>query len=196
MEAQGIWLWQRKFNGDRCIALRDKEGWHIGNRHGKWKPRYELSELRAELDGLDLPAGNHCFDGELMADGTLVLFDVLMLEKYLFGVNQPKRLALLEGVCRSPTELCDTKIAFRVSDRVLMAEHGDSAFLDRFNDFFTYRSGGGPGLKDGGVQDDSNGLVEGLMLRKRDGVLDNWGSSKYEVDWLLRCRVAAKNYSF
>lgn len=190
-EARGIWLWQRKFDGDRCVAVIDGKTVHLGNRHHKWHSPNKLLQLRKELAALKLPKGISYLDGELLKNGTLVLFDVLQLTKYLIGVNQLDRLDMLNQVCGEPVDFCQHELALNVSDHIWMADHGFSDFLFRFEEFCPYHSHPKGGLKQGG-----EGLIEGLVLRRSDSSLDNWGSNQYDVDWQVRCRAGKRNYRF
>lgn len=179
-EATGKWLWQRKFNGDRCVAAIENGKCHLGNRHGKWHTPICLPTLREELLALNLPAGMHYLDGELLhpkIDQTLVLFDVLQYGQYLIGVDQVKRLEMLAEICRHPTALCGSKIAFQVSPHVWLAEWGDSGFSQHYQELL-----------------DSD-FIEGLVLRRKDSTLDNWGAGEYDASWQVRVRKPSKKYS-
>ena len=117
-------------------------------------------------------------DGELLPNETLVLFDVLQSGKYLIGSTLENRALILSEICGNPTELCDQKFALQVTSHIWLAQTGDSNFLENFNRFI------------------KNDLIEGLVLKKKGSIMDNWGASEYEVDWQLRCRKPSKNYSF
>jgi len=184
LEARGCWLWQHKFNGDRCPVIIEVSDTNrrvtLCNRHGKFLPTSKNKKLRKELSSknLLLPVGIHYLDAELLPNETIVLFDVLQLSDYMIGKTQEERLSLLAEICRNPTELCSSKIALSVTERVWMCRNGNKDFLQHFNEHI------------------ENPLIEGLILRKKGSTLDNWGSSEYEVDWQLRCRKPSKNYRF
>lgn len=181
-QSQGGWLWQRKFNGDRCIVVIENGKVYLGNRHGRFHHPAKYPLLRQELAKLALPNGNCCLDGELLdpkIKETVVLFDVLQFGgEYLYGREQPERLKLLQGICRTPSKLCDQKIALQVSERVWMAETGDDDFVAHFREFLHLD------------------LIEGLVLRSKGGRLDGWGDQEYRVNWMVRCRKPAINYRF
>lgn len=185
-EARGCWIWQYKFNGDRCVAIIESGSTnkvHLCNRHGKFHPDKKFPLLRRELSALNLPKGTHYLDGELLNESpvseTMVLFDVLQIaDAYLIGKSQEDRMRLLSEICRTPTEPSSHGIALKVSDRVWMAEHGDQDFVANFEKHV------------------ASSLVEGLLLRKKGSCLDNWGRQEYEVNWQLRCRKNAKGYRF
>jgi hypothetical protein len=132
-----------------------------------------------------LPSGSHYLDGELMPGGILVLFDVLQVSQYLIGVSQVDRLEMLADICGNPSDRCDARVAMQVSEHIWMAEHG-------FNDFFTEFANFAPQM----LAPTSEPLVEGLVLRKKQSFLDNYGPRPYDVDWQLRCRYGKKNYRF
>lgn len=184
-ESRGCWVWQHKFNGDRCPIIIDvgtsDRRVHLCNRHGKFLSSQKYPKLREELSStnLSLPVGLHYLDAELLPEiETVVLFDVLQLSKYLIGVSQEERLSMLERICGNPTEPCSSGIALSVSDRIWMSGHGDKEFVRHFQEHI------------------ENPMIEGLVLRKKGSVLDNWGSSEYETNWQLRCRKESKNYRF
>ena len=182
-ESRGIWLWQHKFNGDRCVAIVDvsasKRNVTFCNRHGKFHSPLKLQSLTKQFSSANfsLPVGTHYLDGELIGD-SLVLFDVIQLSNYLIGKNQVERLDILSKICGNPTEPCGQKIALSITDNIWMARNGDRDFLMHYQEYI-----------------DSD-LIEGLVLRKKDFCLDNWGAKEYEVDWQLRCRKPSKKYRF
>jgi ATP-dependent DNA ligase len=183
-EARDCWLWQHKFNGDRCPVIIDVSAATrkvtLCNRHGKFLSATKFPRLRAELSSTNLllPIGTHYLDAELLPNATIVLFDVIQFSTYLIGKTQEQRLSMLEEICGNPTEPCSDQIALRVTDHVWMSRHGDKDFLQHFNEYI------------------ENPLIEGLVLRKKKSILDNWGSSEYEVNWQIRCRKPSKKYRY
>lgn len=185
-EKKGCWIWQHKFNGDRCVAIIEvgkSRTVTLCNRHGKFHPRDKFPKLRKELStaNLFLPEGTHYLDGELLAapaSETLVLFDVLQVSKYLIGQTLERRLELLHEICGHPTEPCNQQIALEVSDRIWLSRNGDQNFVEHFREY------------------ESSPMIEGLVLKRKGSTLDSWGRSEYEVDWQIRCRKPSKNYRF
>lgn len=178
-EKRGGWLAQRKFNGSRCLVLVENEKVQLFNRAGKEIPFRHYRNIRKEICALNLPEGQHCLDGELLdprVKNTLVLFDVLQIQKYLIGVRQDKRLQLLTEICDHPTKICAQKCALEVSTHLWLAESWDRDFSQHFRELI------------------DSPLIEGLMLRNSESKMDRAGSAPYEVDWQLRCRKAHKNY--
>lgn len=178
MESQGIYLWQPKFDGDRCVAVIDDNKAVLSNRHGKWHSTHDFPSIRSELLELKVPNGTHYLDGELIKhqdESVLVLFDVLQWVKYLTGVTQEDRLKILDDLGGFSH---DSLPVNQINDHLWVCHHGDSNFCDRFSEFI-----GQP-------------ILEGLVLRKKDSMLSNWGAREYEADWQIRCRRPAKNYRF
>jgi hypothetical protein len=133
-----------------------------------------------------LEAGNeYWLDGEILiktiANDTkdkVVLFDVLQAGEYLFLRNQLDRLEVLKKICGEPTKLDSFRgMAYVVSPNVLMAPTFYSNFVQEFNK-------------------DYKEEVEGLVLRRKDSLLDNFGNKEYLVDWIIRCRRENKNCLF
>jgi ATP-dependent DNA ligase len=184
LEKAGKWLVQRKFNGDRSVIFRAADGTlSIFGRYGKPYERYKMSgELRRELSALKFEDGkSYWLDCELIHEHfphTVVLFDILQAGRYLFGAKQETRLQLLSDICNNPKKNpSDPAIALSVSPHVWMAETWDADFLARFQDHIHLD------------------VIEGLMLRRKDSVLDNYGSSEYEVAWQVRCRKPGPTYA-
>lgn len=179
-EQTGKWVAQRKFRGSRAVIhISANREIILGNRHGSTFAKFSLdSKYREEiLSGLDLQVGmEYWLDGELMnkdvnASNEIILFDVLAVGKYLFGnMTQIDRLQVLNSICRNPVDLCASQIALHVTSRVWMAQTFFSGFLDRFKESLPISQ------------------LEGLVLRKKNSTLDNFGHSEYETTNLIRCR--------
>lgn len=177
---RGDWVAQLKFDGDRCVVVIEDGKVHLTNRHGKFHSSFKFPMLRHELAALNLPSGTHYLDGELLhpkIDQTLVLFDILQCGEYLIGWNQTNRLNLLSEICGNPHRR-DDMLALQVSPHVWLAERWDSGFPQIFRQYAACD------------------IIEGVVLRKATSVLNNWGSSEYEVDWQVRCRRPSKKYRY
>jgi len=195
-ENRGVWLWQRKYDGDRCVVVVENGRIHLANRRGGFHSPTKFGPLRRELSSLKFPTGTHYLDGELLhplVQDTIVLFDVLQLGKYLIGVDQLERLSLLDGLCAYPSQNCSFGVALQVTEHVWLSHRGDTGFCQEFGRFLDSRFESNGELK-GEVT--AGRLVEGLLLRRKDSALDGYGAVPYEVDWQLRCRIGHKNYRF
>ena len=189
-EDLGIYCTQPKYNGSRSVVhITSDSQVRIYSRHGRVHLNYSMPmSLRnqiLELPGLE-KGTEYWLDGELLVKttakdtkGQLVLFDVLQCGKYLFlSHNQLQRLDLLAAICGHPSKLDPLRqMGYVVSEDVLMAP----TFFLNFKIEFSRNYGD---------------EVEGLVLRKKDSVLDNFGQKEYEVSWLIRCRHPHKNYNF
>lgn len=189
-EDMGLWVVQPKYNGSRNVIYIEANGEvSVWGRHGSKHLAYSLpASMRAELLALPgLKKGiTYILDSELLTKtsakdtkGKIVLFDVLQVDKYLFmNPNQMGRLDILKEICGNPTELDPWRqMGYVISDNLLMAPTWDKDFTSQFN-------------LDRGEE------VEGLVLRKKDSVLDHFGQKEYEVGWVVRCRKPHKNYNF
>ena len=178
MEDTGEWLCQRKFNGDRCPIQFSDGKVVLWNRRGK-KQKYRVPRsLLQALQALNL-SGECWLDSELMhprVEDTIVIYDVLQLSgKYLIGVSQLERLTTLNEVCRTPVDIHPI-LGYSLGQGVFLAQSWESNFTDHFEE-----------SKD--VE-----YIEGLVLRRKESCLTNFGSNEYEVDWQVRCRRSTKNY--
>lgn len=177
---------QRKLNGERNLVHRSANGTiSIYSRYGRPHQRYKMPPfLRKELSALNFESGQeYWLDGELLHNkventvrDTIFLYDVLQAGKYLFGMPLSRRLEILKGVCRDPSDLADPPLGLKVSEHVWMAETWTSNFVDRFQDYLHLR------------------LVEGLVVKKLDAGLDSYGHQPYDVSWQWRCRKPGHSY--
>jgi len=189
-ESLGVYCAQPKYNGSRNPIHITPDGQvFCYSRHGRAHRTYEMPEsVKREILALPgLQKGIEVWlDAELLSKTTptdtkhkIVLFDILHYDKYLFlSPNQVGRLELLGKICGNPTELDKMRaMGYVVSENILMSPTFYSGFKEEF-------------LRDRGDE------VEGLVLRKMDSPLDNFGQKEYEVNWLIRCRRPHKNYNF
>lgn len=179
-ESTGKWIAQRKFRGSRAVINISPAGEiTLGNRHGGQFARFSLDRKYREeiLAGLRLQKGvEYWLDGELMnkdenATNEIILFDVLQVGRYLFGSpNQVERLQMLADICGNPTELCKAGFALQVTPRIWLAETFTGDFVKRYEEALPVPQ------------------LEGLVLRKRESTLDDFGNSEYTTTNLIRCR--------
>lgn len=189
-ESQGNWCVQPKLKGARCVVAVSPDSFvECYGRHGRNFQVYSMPQsLRNEI--LSLPGlqkgTSYVFDSELMiktkaedTKGKLILFDILQKDNYFFySLNQQQRLELLDEICGKPRTLDPWRnMVYSVTDNVMMAPVYFSNFKKEFE-------------KDLGEE------VEGVVLRKLDSVIDNFGEKEYEVDWMIRCRKPAKHCNF
>ncbi len=187
-ENSGLWIAQRKFNDTRNLLRVDLgRELSVWGRHGEGHKRFSLTNaLRQEiLDNLKLdPNKTYWLDGGVMnktKDGpnSLVFFDILEAGKYFFcGPDQMKRLEILYDICGNPTKKTENGLALEVSTNIWLAETFSDNFADRFKEA------------------EQIDMIEGLVLRRKDSTIENFGKVEYEVDWQIRCRKSHKNYNF
>lgn len=191
-EESGKWIAQRKFNGTNIlIYISTKREVSILTRHGTPPKLFSLSESHAnQLLSLNLdPNKDYWLNGELLDHKTknkdykkkIVLFDVLHAGRYLIkNPNQLKRLEMLKDICNHPEKLEKNGIALEVSEDVWMAESWEYDFEQHYNEY---------------IDKDE---IEGLILRKKNSFLDNFGQKEYDVSWIVKCRKphSGGNYNF
>jgi hypothetical protein len=190
-EKTGKWVAQRKFNGTRTlIYVSENKEVSVLTRHGGGHSKFATTEgFISQVLSLDLEAGkSYWFDGELMHSRTkdvnyknkVVLFDILQAGHYLFNSpDQMKRLEMLAAICRHPVEYEPAhQLALKVTDDIWLAEVFENRFVERFQEAMPIEE------------------IEGLVLRKRDSVIDHLGGVEYEVTWQQRVRKPGKSYDF
>lgn len=189
-EKQGVWCAQYKYNGSRCVIHIINGTVSIIDRHASKHRSYTMPATMRDqllaLPGLDKNK-EYWLDGELLIKTSatdtkekIVLFDVLQAGNYLFlKPNQMGRLDMLNEICGRPKELDPMRgMGFVISDDLMMAPTFQSDFTAHFNEKIQYDE------------------CEGLVLRRKDSALDNFGTKEYECSWIVRCRKPHKNYNF
>lgn len=184
------WVVQRKFNGTHIVLYVEGDSCCLLNRQGKPADFKLTKAFRDEIFSLGLDRSlKYWFDGELLDKKTktaeykekIILFDILQAGRYLFGSpNLLERQEILKEICHFPKEKEPNRgIALRVTNGIWLAETFSENFVDRYKDFIDMPE------------------IEGLVLKRKDSTLDNFGQQEYEVDWLIRCRKEnQKSYRF
>lgn len=181
-EKTGKWVVQRKFNGTRNLIHITPEGQlavfsRYGKEHSASKFVLQRSFREEILSALNLEKGKeYWLDSELMnkqidSGKEIIIYDVLQAGRYFFGnPDQMARLEILKGICGDPQQLEPGGIALQISPRLWMAQTWADHFIDRFNEAL------------------GNPRLEGLVLRRMDSSLDNFGDKEYETTNVIRCR--------
>lgn len=191
-EESGKWIAQRKFNGTNVVIYISKDRKiHILTRHGTPPKLFSLSQSHInQILSLNLdPTKDYWLNAELLDHKTknkdykkkLVLFDVLHAGRYLIkNPNQMKRLEMLKDICNHPEKLEKNGIALEVSEDIWLAETWEYDFEQHFKEH---------------IDKDE---IEGLILRKKNSFLDNFGQKEYDASWIIKCRKphAGGNYNF
>jgi ATP-dependent DNA ligase len=192
-EKSGKWVVQRKFNGTHVVihVSRDRLV-SILTRHGTPPKLFSLKKTHIDqILSLDLEEGkDYWFDGELLGHKTknknykdkIILFDLLHEGEYLIKkANQAERIKMLNKICRNPSVREPGEgIALKITEDIWMAETWANGFRTHFDELLKMDE------------------IEGLILRKADSFIDNFGQKEYDVPWIVRCRKphSGGNYNF
>jgi ATP-dependent DNA ligase len=188
-EKMGGWIVQRKYNGQRnLIHINTDKSVNLLGGAGKPHANYVLPEsVKKQILSLNIEEGKeYWIDSELMHNKTgdlknvIILFDILYAGQYLFGMDQMSRLEILKVLCGvlDNTPLDERKMAYMVRPNIWLAPFFDTNFPEHFAEIISLDE------------------IEGLVLRRKDGRLDNLGQKEYEASWVIRCRKEHKNYDF
>lgn len=186
----GDWIAQPKYQGTRNLVHIDKGEVSLWSRHGTPHKAFSLSvSLKNEilaLPGLEKGV-EYWLDGELLysktkaidTKGKIVLFDVLFAGKYLFlAPDQMGRIQMLDDICGNPRTIDPYRqMSYEISESLLMAPYFENKFSEHFRRF-------------------NYDEVEGLVLRRKNSGLDNFGRKEYLANWLVRCRRQSKVADF
>jgi len=180
-EKTNKWIAQRKFNGTNILVHIDRDkNINLLTRHGTPPKLFNLTkDHKKEILSLNLEDKEYWINGELLDHktknkkykGKIVLFDIIYLDKHLILTNQEDRLQILRNICRNPQFVeNNSKIAIEVTDNIWLAEDWNSDFNFHYKEFLELDE------------------IEGLILRKRKSLIDNFGSKPYDVSWMVKCR--------
>lgn len=182
-EKSGNWIAQRKFNGTHVLLhISTDRKVTILTRHGTTPKLFNLTKSHIDqILSLNLePEKEYWLNGELLDHKTknknyknkIILFDILQAGEYLImKMNQKDRLDLLAKICRNPTELePNSGIALQATPDIWLAENFSNEFEKHFEEFIHLDE------------------IEGLVLRKKNSFIDNYGQREYSVNWIIRCR--------
>lgn len=178
-EKSGKWLVQPKFNDTRLLTHIRSDGTVVfWTRHRTRPTKFDAAGFSIEvLKYLNVEIGQeYWLDGGVMnrekdAGGELIFFDVLFVGKYLFLKGQEDRLSLLSQICHNPQTLNEHGTALKIGGRLHMSPVFRQNFSERLKSLLTIS------------------YIEGLMLRRCDSQLDNYGVKQYEASWMKRCRI-------
>lgn len=191
-ELSGKWIAQRKFNGTNILLyISHDRNVEILTRHGTPPKLFQLSKSHIDqILSLNLDQDkDYWLNGELLDHKTknpdykkkIVLFDVLHAGRYLIkNPTQEKRLEILDNICGNPEILEKNCIALEVTQDIWMAQNWKYDFEQRYKEFLHMDE------------------IEGLVLRKKNSFIDNFGSKEYNASWIVKCRKPhpGGNYNF
>lgn len=191
-EKTNNWIAQRKFNGTNIlINITSDKKIGILTRHGTPPKNFTLSKNHIEqILSLNLEEKEYWLNGELLDSKTknkeykekIIFFDVLQAGEYFIRKpNQLERLGILDNICRNPKDPEPTnKMALQITPDIWMADSWVKDFRKHYEELIFLDE------------------IEGLILRKKDSFLTDFGSKKYDVSWMLKCRKPSVggNYNF
>jgi|688.fasta_scaffold101285_6 hypothetical protein len=191
-EKSGKWIAQRKFNGTNVVIyISSERKIHILTRHGTAPKLFSLSKSHIDqLLSLNLEKGkDYWLNGELLDHKTkssyykkkIVLFDVLHAGRYLINnITQKQRIELLNNICNNSEELEENGIAIKVTEDIWLAQNWTDNFEFHYKEFLHCDE------------------IEGLILRKSDSFINNFGQKEYDAPWIVKCRKphSGGNYNF
>lgn len=179
------YLGQPKFNGSCCLIFTDGKKIIVKNRHNTELSNFKLN--KEEILSLHTETGWLVLVGEYMnknkkyASGEywnhkLVIFDILVKDgQYLLDTTFEERVKILDDLYG--TNLFDNYM-YQISDNIYRVKTFYNDFFNIWNEI---------------VKID---MLEGLVLKKRDGKLERGTREKNNISNQLKCRKSTKNYEF
>lgn len=184
-ESMNMFIAQPKLNGSCCVAIVNGEKCNFYNRRKETFSKFVFSgnEMRNSFSerGLTIFCGEYLNKSQRDAktentNGRLVLFDIIWYAgKSLVGTKFDERQKLLRSLFTT-TEY--DKWIDRISDNLFIVKNFESNFDEIWKEL---------------IQQD---VYEGLVLKKKRGLLRPGTSQQNNTDWQIKCRKPTKNYSF
>lgn len=180
-----IFYGQPKLNGSCCVAVCNGEKINFYNRHKETFAKFIFSgqELRANFkeQGLTIFCGEYLNKSQNdengnNTNGRLCLFDVIWYDgKSLVGTKLEYRQELLRKIFKAEhyNDWLD-----RVSNNLFIVKNFETNFEDEWNKMIKHD------------------VYEGLVLKRKDGILRPGSTEKNNMDWQIKCRKPTKNYTY
>lgn len=190
----GEFVAQVKYNGDCCVVAIHGSDLIIRNRHNEVKNHVH--------DSIDLKALSHICEGWLVLTGEMldkakkdehgqvikgfVIWDILVLNGcYLITSTLRQRIDVLDSIFKTSGMMVGAE-GIKQYDHLLFTEYNgvyrtptySTDFVALYNDLVKTE------------------LYEGLVLKKRNAILEVGFNSKNNFSWQLKCRKPTKIYKF
>lgn len=196
------WVAQYKYNGSRCVIKHLPNGKiELWNRHAeKFRtynpPTWLQDQIRDSLYKLGLsPTGYHLLDGELLDQkhvaikDTVVIWDILVRDgQHLLGTTYGERHSTLHDAISTEERWLYKSYDFgiRLDEKVLFATNFAAGQWD----------GVWSTVLEVNKPFDNRPLLEGLVIKDPNGVLERGWRESNNGDWLVRCRVKTGRHNF
>ncbi len=197
---------QLKFADTRNLIYFNRDGSiTLWNRHGKVQKQFKLNdELTTQLEQVRQllgvkPGQLTVIDGGIIHNktkfikNTLVMWDILVLNDiYLVGTTYDERYQKLLDITNYDYNIFGFKVGSGVTENIFIPTTFDiNAELDnqwsnlmQINDKFGWKNGIG------------DPAIEGVVLKRPDGVLSYSFKEENNTDWSIRCRIPTKRNHF
>jgi len=183
----GEYLAEPKFNGSNLeIYLNDKTVHKTMNRHNKAITNFKLSTN--EMLALHRGNGEMVINGEYMNKSKndksgkpfnhkLVIFDIIVINgEHLVGTTCQERYNMILDLY--PDKKDYDEYLYQISENVFLVKAFENDFVNLYNKIIKID------------------MLEGWVLKKKNGKLEQGTREKNNVGWQLKCRKLTKNYSF
>lgn len=196
---------QFKFSDTRNLIYYNPDGTiELWNRHGEkqkqFVPQEELlSQLKEIKKYLNIQDGKlTVIDGGILHNknkfikNTLVVWDILVHNnEYLTGTTYGDRYSILLNATSKPHCFGEIKVGMKLSEDIFVASTFAVCDLDaKWGDLMDIN-------KDyGWVSGSGDPLIEGVVLKRADGVLRLALKEDNNSDWSIRCRIPTKRNKF
>lgn len=196
------WIAQLKFNDSRCLIKLCADGSiELWNRHGEMMRSYDIPEnLQKQLNSLRdmIGSGYHLLDGGLLHNkhkaikNTIVIWDILVLSNnHLVHTTYKDRYDIIAGFTNQMIwKYGDMGFGTKVTKDIFIPDpivpaNWEQTWeqIDKINYPFLNVDAAGP-------------LLEGLVFKNPNGILDFGFKEKNNSDWISRSRVSTGRHIF
>lgn len=182
----GEYFGQPKLNGSCCEIYVNGVDNHVMNRHDGNLTLFNLKD--EEINKLHQGNGFDMFVGEYMNKSKddengnkfnhkFVIFDIIINKgKHLTGTTYEQRISMLYSMFPNMKSYND--YLYQISENIFIVKTFDKDFEKLFNIFA------------------ETDMLEGLVLKRKSGKLENARSAKNNMGWQMKARKETKNYTF
>lgn len=196
------WVAQYKYNGSRCIIKHLPNGKiELWNRHAERfrtynAPTWLQDQIKNSLYKLGLnPNGYHVLDAELLDQkhaaikDTIAIWDVLVRDgEYLLGTTYNERHTSLHNMisCEERWVYQSYDFGIKLDENVFFVTNLEASQWD----------GAWETVLEVNKPFGDRPLLEGLVIKDPNGVLERGWKEANNGEWLVRCRVKTGRHNF
>lgn len=190
----GKYIAQPKYNGSCAVLFMNEDGHQLMNRHKELLAFHNTVNFQAAYkgSGFMVLCGEYLNKSQAGENGQpfnhkFIIWDILVFEStYLINTSVETRLDLLEALYPASRSIVRANGNLEMHEHILCTEHENiykaPTYLNNFTD-----------LNNELIQ---TPLYEGIVLKRKDALLQLGYHEKNNDSWQVKCRKTTRNYKF